>query len=57
MELWTQFAKAESENGWLARALHENGLNTIFCLDISTSMMGKPLKRAKAFIKQYIQGK
>ena len=52
-----EYANVEIKKGRVAKELHLKGCDTIFCLDTSMSMKGKPLKHAKAFIQNYIEGK
>ena len=57
LEKWDEYANEEVKKGQLAKEMHLNGVDTIFCLDISMSMKGKPLQQAKAFIHNCIEGK
>lgn len=54
---WIPYVQHEIAKGKHARQVRENGMETIFCLDVSGSMKGVAWEQAKQFIVQFIKGK
>ena len=54
--LWSKYAHEEWKKGQFAKDIRWKGMDTIFCLDVSMSMTGEPMRQAKTFVKGFVEG-